>query len=93
MTCRRAIPLIFREHCVAAIVRPVGWSGLYDHSGIIRMLNQELDQSLKRPIITNKINSGWVRPGELLGPLLLNRRVSGFVAELREGRPRCGIKV
>jgi hypothetical protein len=57
------------------------------------MLNQELDQSLKRPIITNKINSGWVRPGELLGPLLLNRRVSGFVAELREGRPRCGIKV
>jgi hypothetical protein len=56
------------------------------------MLNQKLDQSLERPIIANKINSGWVRPGALLGPLLLNRCVSILVAELREGRPRCGIE-
>jgi hypothetical protein len=81
------------EYSAAGIFRPVGQSVLYDHSGIIRVLNQKLDQSLERPIIANKINSGWVRPGAMLGPLLLNCRVSGFVAELREGRPRCGAKI
>jgi len=56
------------------------------------MLNQKLDQSLERPIIANKIDSGGVRPGAMLRPLLLNRRVSIFVAELRKGRPRLCIE-
>src|ERR1700692_2602239 len=38
----------FREYSAAGVVRPVGRTVLHDHSRIIRMLNQNLDQSLKR---------------------------------------------
>jgi hypothetical protein len=57
------------------------------------MLNQKLDQGLERPVIANKINSGRVLFNAIwVGPLLLNRCVSIFVAELRKGRPRSGIE-
>jgi hypothetical protein len=50
------------------------------------MLNQKLNQSLERPIIANKIDSGcaWVRANALLGPLLLDGRVSALVSEFRQ---------
>jgi hypothetical protein len=82
----------FHEYVAADVKRPVGRSGLYDHSRIVRMANHEIDQSPERRIIANKINSGWVRPGAVLRPLLLSRRVNIFVAELRKGRLRCGIE-
>jgi hypothetical protein len=82
----------FREYTAADIVGSVGWPVLYDHSRIIRMLNQKLDQGLKRPIIANEINPGWVWPGAVLGPWFLNHCIRTFVAKLREGGPRCGIK-
>src|ERR1035437_10975636 len=87
------------EYCAAGIVRRIGWSERRSYSRIIRMLDQELDQSLKRPIIPNKIDSGRVpfaaaRVGSdaLVGPLPLDCRVGAFFPEFCERRARRSIQ-
>ena len=56
------------------------------------MFNQRFDQGLKRPVVADEIDIGWVWADTLLGPLFLNHCIGTFVAELGESGARRGTK-
>src|SRR5579872_1244961 len=52
------------------------------------MFNQIFDQGLKRPVVANEIDIGWVWADAVFGPLFLNYCIGTFVAEFCKGSLR-----